>query len=46
LGYSVEEIARATSTPPETVRSRLRLAKNTLRQRIVTEPALAEVEAP
>jgi RNA polymerase sigma-70 factor (ECF subfamily) len=43
LGHSIEEIAEATGAPIETVRSRLRLAKATLRERIQKEPALAEL---
>jgi RNA polymerase sigma-70 factor (ECF subfamily) len=43
LGHSIEEIAAATGAPAETVRSRLRLAKGTLRERISREPALAEL---
>ncbi len=43
LGHSVEEIAVATGSPLETVRSRLRLAKNTLRGRIVNDPTLLEL---
>jgi len=42
-GYSVEEIAEMTAAPLESVRSRLRLAKATLRERIEREPALADL---
>ena len=42
LGYSLEEIAEATGVPQNTVRSRLRLAKEALRARIEANPALAE----
>jgi RNA polymerase sigma factor (sigma-70 family) len=46
LGYTVVEIADAASLPIETVRSRLRLAKQALRQRVLTHPKLREaVEA-
>lgn len=42
-GHSIEEISSITQTPFNTVRSRLRLAKEALRQRIEAEPALAEL---
>jgi RNA polymerase sigma factor (sigma-70 family) len=42
LGCSVQEIAVATGAPVNTVRSRLRLAKTALRERIEADPALAE----
>ncbi|HEV3190427.1 MAG TPA: sigma-70 family RNA polymerase sigma factor [Polyangiaceae bacterium] len=42
LGFTVEEIADAAQVPPNTVRSRLRLAKEALRARIVADPALRE----
>jgi RNA polymerase sigma-70 factor (ECF subfamily) len=42
-GHSIEEISTITQTPFNTVRSRLRLAKEALRQRIEAEPALAEL---
>jgi RNA polymerase sigma-70 factor (ECF subfamily) len=42
-GYSIDEIAQMTSAPLETVRSRLRLAKTTLRQRIESDPKLADL---
>jgi RNA polymerase sigma-70 factor (ECF subfamily) len=42
LGYTVSEIARATDTPPETVRSRLRLARQALRKRVLGNPSLRE----
>jgi RNA polymerase sigma-70 factor (ECF subfamily) len=35
LGYSVEEVAQATAAPVNTVRSRLQLAKDALRRRIL-----------
>jgi len=43
FGYSIEEIATETSAPLETVRSRLRLAKNALRARIQNDPTLLEL---
>jgi RNA polymerase sigma-70 factor (ECF subfamily) len=42
LELTVEEIAVATSAPVNTVRSRLRLAKAALRQRIESDPALLD----
>jgi RNA polymerase sigma-70 factor (ECF subfamily) len=42
LGWSLKEIAAATGTPLNTVRSRLRLAKEALRERIYQDPVLAE----
>jgi RNA polymerase sigma factor (sigma-70 family) len=42
LGYSLEEIAEASGVPQNTVRSRLRLAKEALRARIEADPSLAE----
>lgn len=42
-GHSIEEIASITHTPFNTVRSRLRLAKEALRQRIEAEPRWAEL---
>jgi RNA polymerase sigma factor (sigma-70 family) len=42
-GHSIEEISTITSTPFNTVRSRLRLAKEALRQRIEAEPQWAEL---
>jgi RNA polymerase sigma-70 factor (ECF subfamily) len=44
LGHSVEEIAAETNAPANTVRSRLRLAKDVLRQRLAGSDALAELE--
>jgi RNA polymerase sigma-70 factor (ECF subfamily) len=40
LEYSLEEVAEATGAPVNTVRSRLRLARESLRERIEREPAL------
>lgn len=42
LGYTVVEIAEAASLPVETVRSRLRLAKQALRKRVLNNPKLRE----
>jgi RNA polymerase sigma-70 factor, ECF subfamily len=42
-GFTVSELASATSVPRETARSRLRLAKAALRERIVADPAAAEL---
>ena len=42
-GNSIEEISTITQTPFNTVRSRLRLAKEALRQRIEAEPKWAEL---
>ncbi len=43
LGYSLQEVAEATGVPLNTVRSRLRLAKEALRSRIEQDEALAEM---
>jgi RNA polymerase sigma-70 factor (ECF subfamily) len=42
LGWSLEEIATASEVPLNTVRSRLRLAKEALRRAIEADPSLAE----
>ena len=42
LGWSIEEIARASGVPINTVRSRLRLAKEALRRNIEADPLLAD----
>jgi RNA polymerase sigma factor (sigma-70 family) len=42
LGWSLDEIAQASGVPLNTVRSRMRLAKEALRARIEADPALAE----
>jgi RNA polymerase sigma factor (sigma-70 family) len=42
LGYSMQEVADATGAPVNTVRSRLRLAKEALRHRIERDPQMAE----
>lgn len=44
MGWSLEEVARASGAPVNTVRSRVRLAKEALRQRIEALPALAELK--
>ena len=41
LGWSLEEIAQASGAPLNTVRSRLRLAKEALRAKISADPSLA-----
>jgi RNA polymerase sigma-70 factor (ECF subfamily) len=43
LDFTVEEVAAAVGRPPETVRSRLRLAKRALRERIGSSAELAEI---
>jgi len=43
LGFSVEEVASSLGRPAETVRSRLRLAKQALRGRISASGELAEI---
>jgi RNA polymerase sigma-70 factor (ECF subfamily) len=42
LGWSLEEVARVTEAPVNTVRSRVRLAKRALRAAIESDPVLAE----
>lgn len=42
LGWSLDEVALATGAPVNTVRSRVRLAKEALRRRIEADTALAE----
>jgi RNA polymerase sigma-70 factor (ECF subfamily) len=46
LGWSLKEIAATTGAPLNTVRSRLRLAKEALRERINDDPVLAESLEP
>ncbi|HXK16791.1 MAG TPA: RNA polymerase sigma factor [Polyangiaceae bacterium] len=41
LGFMVPEVAEASGVPFETVRSRLRLAKQALRARVLADPRLA-----
>jgi RNA polymerase sigma-70 factor (ECF subfamily) len=43
LGYTVREIATTTRIPHETVRSRLRLAKQALRDRVADDPELGKI---
>ncbi len=43
LGFTVDEIAASLGRPAETVRSRLRLAKQALRERIGASAELAEI---
>ncbi len=43
LGYSFKEVARAQGSSVNTVRSRIRLARDTLRRRIEQDPALVEL---
>lgn len=43
LGCSLQEVADATSVPVNTVRSRMRLAKEALRRRIEADPDLLEM---
>jgi RNA polymerase sigma factor (sigma-70 family) len=43
LGHSIEEVAAITRAPVNTVRSRLRLAKEALRHRIEADPLCAEL---
>ncbi|APR86570.1 RNA polymerase sigma factor RpoE [Minicystis rosea] len=44
LGHSLEEIAEVTSAPVNTVRTRMRLAREALRRRIEDDPMLAELK--
>lgn len=43
LGFTIDEIAAATGRPAETIRSRLRLGKQALRDRIQANPELGEM---
>ena len=43
LGYTVPEIAESAGVPAETVRSRLRLAKAALRERVLEDPRLGKI---
>jgi RNA polymerase sigma-70 factor (ECF subfamily) len=43
LDYSLDQIARATGAPLNTVRSRVRLAREKLKQRIESDPDLMDV---
>ena len=42
-GFAVEETADACEVPANTVRSRLRLAKQALRMRAAANPALSDI---
>lgn len=42
LGWTIEEVADATGVPQNTVRSRVRLAKEALRRRIEADPVLRD----
>jgi len=42
LGWSLDDVARATGAPLNTVRSRVRLAKEALRRRIEADPSIAD----
>lgn len=42
LGWSLDEVAEATNAPLNTVRSRMRLAKDALRAMIESDPSLTE----
>jgi RNA polymerase sigma-70 factor (ECF subfamily) len=44
LGYTVQEAAALLCVPVETVRSRLRLAKQALRERVLAHPTLSQQE--
>jgi RNA polymerase sigma factor (sigma-70 family) len=43
LDYSLDQVAAATGAPLNTVRSRVRLAREKLKQRIEADPALLEI---
>jgi RNA polymerase sigma-70 factor (ECF subfamily) len=43
LGYTVDEIAQATSAPPNTIWSRLRLGKKALRRAVRRDPRLVDL---
>lgn len=44
MGWSLEEVSRASGAPINTVRSRVRLAKEALRERIESVPGMAELK--
>ena len=46
LGCTLEEVARETGAPVNTVRSRIRLAKERLKARIESDPSLLEALVP
>lgn len=43
LGYSIEEVAAATGVPGNTVRSRMRRAREVLKQKLDADPRLARL---
>ena len=43
LGFTMDEVAAAVGRPVETVRSRLRLGKQAMRDRILSSPVLSEL---
>ncbi len=43
LGYTVREIADSSRIPAETVRSRLRLAKEAIRERVAGDARLGKL---
>jgi RNA polymerase sigma-70 factor (ECF subfamily) len=43
FGWSLREVAEATGVPENTVRSRLRLAKTALQQRMAKDPAMTDL---
>ncbi len=43
LGYTMPEVAASTRIPLETLRSRLRAAKRTLRERVLDDPRFADI---
>ncbi len=43
LGYTMPEVATASRVPLETVRSRLRLAKQAIRERVLEDPRLSNI---
>jgi RNA polymerase sigma-70 factor (ECF subfamily) len=44
MGWTLEEVAKASGAPVNTVRSRVRLAKEALRARIAAKPDFAELQ--
>jgi len=43
LGFTVQEMAETSRVPVETLRSRMRLAKQALRNRVLTDPRMGEI---
>jgi RNA polymerase sigma-70 factor (ECF subfamily) len=43
LGHSIEEVAAITRAPINTVRSRLRIAKDALRRRLADDPGALDL---